>query len=50
MAQSITVSVEAPIENQIMSIDYDGTEVYAKYVKILIYLTKIVNYLPFPVL
>ena len=30
MAQSVSVSVEAPIENQIMSIDYDGTEVYAK--------------------
>lgn len=29
MAQSISVSVEAPVENQILSIDYDGTEVYA---------------------
>jgi hypothetical protein len=28
MAQSVSVSVEAPIENQILSIDYDGTEVY----------------------
>lgn len=28
MAQSVSVSVEAPIENQILSIDYDGTEIY----------------------
>lgn len=28
MAQSINISVEAPVENQIQEIAYDGTEIY----------------------
>lgn len=28
MAQSVSVSVEAPIENQILKIEYDGAEIY----------------------
>jgi hypothetical protein len=26
---NVTISIEAPIENQILSIDYEGIEVYA---------------------
>lgn len=24
----VSISIEAPLENQILSIDYDGTEIY----------------------
>lgn len=30
MAYSVNISVEAPIENQIQEIAYDGTEIYQR--------------------
>lgn len=32
MAYSVNISVEAPIENQIQEITYDGQEIYQAYV------------------
>lgn len=32
MAFSVNISVEAPIENQIQEITYDGQEIYQAYV------------------
>lgn len=32
MSYTVNISVEAPIENQIQEITYDGTEIYQPYV------------------
>lgn len=41
MAYSVNISVEAPIENQIQEITYDGQEIYQAYVVCPSTLTKI---------
>lgn len=33
MANSVNISIEAPIENQIQEITYDGQEIYQAYVQ-----------------
>lgn len=33
MANSVNISIEAPIENQIQEITYDGQEIYQAWVK-----------------
>lgn len=43
MAQSVSVSVEAPIENQILSIDYEGTELYQRFVNLKAIIFQIIN-------
>lgn len=35
MASSVNISIEAPIENQIQEITFDGQEIYQALVKLL---------------
>lgn len=43
MAYSVNISVEAPIENQIQEISYDGQEIYQAYVTVLEIIESMLN-------
>lgn len=43
MAYSVNISVEAPIENQIQEITYDGQEIYQAYVTVLEIIGNVLN-------